>query len=197
MPGGDRQRLTNALRRLCSLLPRNVLPRRGTAACLLATWLLAPGTAAWSAGGPTRAAGGAAQQNALVVAQLIHTGTELADAYAAGAPCERIAADRDKVRTVHAGIEAAMKRLAEENEPGQEMLRTAFRRAAESAVQLGRTLGNTGVVCGWGGDAQVESGGFHLRLENEALFMAENGRALCHALRTTTPDQAPPDCGRP
>ncbi|WMW66854.1 hypothetical protein [Nitratidesulfovibrio liaohensis] len=48
-----------------------------------------------------------------------------------------------------------------------------------------------------GGDARIDSTGFRLRLENEALFMAENGRTLCRTLRTEVPGLVWPDCDQP
>lgn len=161
------------------------------AACALAVWLLLPGPA-------VRAAGNALGQDADAVDRIIRIGAELADAYSAGPVCERIDRDTDSVRGARLGSEAAMKRLLlVENDPKQEMLRSAFRRANESASRLEHTLDGTGAICRQGGDARIDSTGFRLRLENEALFMAENGRTLCRTLRTEVPGLVWPDCDRP
>ncbi len=177
---------------------------------LLAAWLLV----AWLLCGPVmlaalailtipalpaaHAAGNTLGQDATAVQQFIRTGTELADAYGAGPICERIGGDMDKVRSVRTGSEAAMKRLLlVENDPRQEMLRSAFRRANESTSRLERTLDGAGAVCRQGGDVRMDATGFRLRLENEAVFLAENGRTLCRTLRTEVPGMAWPDCDRP
>lgn len=160
-------------------------------ACFLAVCLLLPAPA-------VRAAGSTLGQDADAVQQFIRTGAQLADAYGAGPVCSRVDRDMDSVRGVRLGSEAAMKRLLlVENDPKQEMLRSAFRRANESASRLEHTLDGTGAVCRQGGDARIDSTGFRLRLENEALFMAENGRTLCRTLRTEVPGLVWPDCDRP
>lgn len=161
------------------------------AACALTVCLLLPGPA-------VRAAGSALGQDADAVDRIIRIGAELADVYSAGPVCERIDRDMDSVRGARLGSEAAMKRLLlVENDPKQEMLRSAFRRANESASRLEHTLDGTGAICRQGGDARIDSTGFRLRLENEALFMAENGRTLCRILRTEVPGLVWPDCDRP
>lgn len=160
-------------------------------ACALAVCLLLPGPA-------VRAAGSALGQDADAVDRIIRIGAQLADAYGAGPVCNRIDQDMDSVRGARLGSEAAMKRLLlVENDPKQEMLRSAFRRANESASRLERTLDGTGAICRQGGDARIDSTGFRLRLENEALFMVENGRTLCRTLRTEVPGLVWPDCDRP
>ncbi len=170
--------------------PRVPAPRV-LAACALAVCLLLPGPA-------VHAAGSTLGQDADAVQQFIRTGAQLADAYGEGPVCDRIVRDMDSVRGVRRASEAAMKRLLlVENDPKQEMLRSAFRRANESASRLERTLDGGGAICRQGGDARVDSTGFRLRLENEALFMAENGRTLCRTLRTEVPGLVWPDCDRP
>ncbi|MDR3043442.1 MAG: hypothetical protein LBU75_04160 [Desulfovibrio sp.] len=161
------------------------------AACALAACLLLPGPA-------VRAAGSTLGQDADAVQQFIRTGAQLADAYGAGPVCSRIDRDMDTVKGARMGSEAAMKRLLlVENDPKQEMLRSAFRRANESASRLEHALDGTGAICRQGGDARIDSTGFRLRLENEALFMAEHGRTLCRTLRTEVPGLVWPDCDRP
>ncbi len=175
------------------------------AAWLLAVWLLCGPAilaimvvSAFPALPAAHAAGNTLGQDATAVQQFIRTGAELADAYGVGPICGRIGGDMDKVRSARTGSEAAMKRLLlVENDPRQEMLRAAFRRANESASRLERTLDGTEAVCRQGGDARIDSTGFRLRLENEALFLAENGRTLCRTLRTEVPGMAWPDCDRP
>uniref|UniRef100_B8DKJ1 Uncharacterized protein n=1 Tax=Nitratidesulfovibrio vulgaris (strain DSM 19637 / Miyazaki F) TaxID=883 RepID=B8DKJ1_NITV9 len=170
---------------------RFVLRTRALAACALLVCLLLPGPV-------VRAAGSTLGQDADAVQQFIRTGAQLADAYGAGPVCSRIDRDVASVRGVRLGSEAAMKRLLlVENDPKQEMLRSAFRRANESALRLERTLDGTGAICRQGGDGRIDSTGFRLRLENEALSMVEHGRTLCRTLRTEVPGLVWPDCDRP
>lgn len=163
---------------------------------LLAAWVVA--ACLLLPGPPLHAAGSTLGKDADAVQQFIRIGAQLADAYGAGPVCNRIDRDMDSVRGARLGSEAAMKRLLlVENDPKQEMLRSAFRRANESASRLEHTLDGTGAVCRQGGDARIDSTGFRLRLENEALFMAENGRTLCRTLRTEVPGLVWPDCDQP
>lgn len=175
---------------------RRVARCRAPAAWAPAAWILA---ACLLLSGPeARAADNTPGQSADAVERFIRAGVELADAYAAGPVCGRIAGDVERVRGARAGSEAAMKRLLlVENDPRQEMLRGAFRRANESALRLERTLDGAGAVCRQGGDARMDATGYRLRLENEALFLAENGRTLCRTLRAEVPGMVWPDCDRP
>lgn len=176
---------------LLRVAPRHVRGAFLLAACALAACLLLPGPA-------VRAAGSTLGQDADAVQRFIRTGAQLADVYGADPVCNRIDRDMDSVRGARLGSEAAMNRLLlVENDPKQEMLRSAFRRANESASRLERTLDGTGAICRQGGDARIDSTGFRLRLENEALFMAEHGRMLCRTLRTEVPGLVWPDCDRP
>lgn len=168
------------------------------AALCAALWSFGPvspeGSARWAA----RAAGSTLGQDADVVERFIRTGVELADAYAAGPVCGRLDDDMKRVRGTRAGSDAAMKRLLlVENDPKQEMLRGAFRRANESASRLEAAIDGAGAVCRQGGDARIDATGYRLRLENEALFLAENGRTLCRTLAVEVPGLVWPDCDRP
>lgn len=153
----------------------------------------------FGAGGPVaRAAGSTLGQDADVVEGFIRTGVELANAYAAGPVCGRLDDDMKRVRGTRAGSDAAMKRLLlVENDPRQEMLRGAFRRANESAARLAAAIDGAGAVCRQGGDARIDATGYRLRLENEALFLAENGRTLCRTLTVEVSGLVWPDCDRP
>ncbi len=157
--------------------------------------------ALWSfgaGGSAARAAGSTLGQDADVVEGFIRTGAELADAYAAGPVCGRLDDDMKRVRGTRAGSDAAMKRLLlVENDPKQEMLRGAFRRANESAARLAVAIDGAGAVCRQGGDARIDATGYRLRLENEALFLVENGRTLCRVLTAEVPGLVWPDCDRP
>lgn len=177
---------------------RHALPVVLLLAAILVPWGGRLPFAPDGADGALARAAAAPGQDAVCVETFIRTGAELADAYGAGPVCDRLAGDAERVRAARAGLDAAMKRLLlVENDPRQEALRSAFRRAGESAVRLVQALDGAGAICRQGGEARLDSTGYRLRMENEALFMAENGRTLCRVLTREVPGLVWPACDAP